>query len=63
MTTPVGLARQRWREETALSLTGQTPQECGFRDEEAHRTPHGKRPIVTEINGVNRDFDFFSGLV
>lgn len=48
----MGLARQRWREETALSLTGETPQERGFCDEEARRTPHGKRPIVTEINGI-----------
>ena len=35
-----------------ISVTGETPQERGFCDEEARRTPHGKRPIVTEINGI-----------
>ena len=33
-----------------MSGTGETPQERGFRDEEAHRPPHGKRPLGTEIN-------------
>ncbi|AOV06192.1 hypothetical protein BI350_00090 [Sporosarcina ureilytica] len=33
-----------------ISVTGETPQERGFRDEEAHRTPHGTRPLGTEIN-------------
>jgi len=31
-------------------VTGETPQEHGFRDEEAHRTPHGTRPLGTEIS-------------
>jgi len=33
-----------------ISVTGETPQERGLRDEEAHRTPHRKRPLGTEIN-------------
>ena len=36
---------------SGISVTGETPQERGFRDEEAHRTPHGKRPLGTEISG------------
>ncbi|PZX03128.1 hypothetical protein C7437_10786 [Psychrobacillus insolitus] len=35
---------------SGISVTGETPQERGFRDEEAHRTPHGKRPLVTKIS-------------
>ena len=35
---------------SGISVTGETPQERVFRDEEAHRTPHGKRPIVTKIS-------------
>ncbi|BAQ09565.1 hypothetical protein OXB_1093 [Bacillus sp. OxB-1] len=31
-----------------ISGTGETPQERS--DEEAHRPPHGKRPLGTEIN-------------
>ena len=42
---------------SGISVTGETPQERGFRDEEAHRTPHGKRPLVTKINA---DQDFIS---
>jgi len=34
-----------------ISVTVETPQERGFRDEEAHRTPRGKRPVGTEISG------------
>ena len=34
-----------------ISVTGVTPQEREFRDEEAHRTPPGKRPSGTERNG------------
>lgn len=33
-----------------ISGTGETPQERGFRDEEAHRPPLRKRPLGTEIN-------------
>ncbi len=40
---------------SGISVTGETPQERGFRDEEAHRTPHGKRPLVTKIS-VDQDF-------
>jgi len=40
-----------------ISVTGETPQEHGFRDEEAHRTPHGTRPLGTEISVYQ---DFFS---
>jgi len=39
-----------------ISVTGETPQEHGFRDEEAHRTPHGTRPPETEINTINESF-------
>ena len=38
-----------------LSVTGETPQERDFRDEEAHRTPPGKRPSGTERNGDTLD--------
>lgn len=37
---------------SGISVTGETPQEHDFRDEEAHRTPHGTRPLGTEINIV-----------
>ncbi|SUJ06724.1 Uncharacterised protein [Sporosarcina pasteurii] len=37
---------------SGISVTGETPQERGFRDEEAHRTPYGTRPLGTEINMV-----------
>ena len=40
---------------SGISVTGETPQERGFRDEEAHRTPHGKRPLGTKIS-VDQDF-------
>ena len=51
-----------------ISVTGETPREHGFRDEEERkialylsaliRTPHGKRALGTEINGIegNRTF-------
>ena len=39
---------------SGISVTGETPQERGFRDEEAHRTPHGKRPLATKIS-VDQD--------
>jgi len=42
-------------------VTGETPQERGFRDEEAHRTPHGTRPLGTEINSFS--VNLFSGLL
>ena len=35
-----------------VSVTGETPQERDFRDEEACHTPHGTRPPVTEISGL-----------
>ncbi len=35
---------------SGISVTGETPQERGFRGEEAHRTPHGKRPLGTKIS-------------
>ncbi len=35
---------------SGISVTGETPQERGFRDEEAHRTPHRKRPLGTKIS-------------
>lgn len=35
-----------------ISVTGETPQERELRDEEAHRTPPGKRPSGTESNGI-----------
>ena len=40
---------------SGISVTGETPQERGFRDEEAHRTPHGKRPLATKIS-ADQDF-------
>ena len=42
---------------SGISVTGETPQERGFRDEEAHRTPHGKRPLGTKIS-ADQDFLF-----
>ncbi len=46
---------------SGISVTGETPQERGFRDEEAHRTPHGKRPLVTKIS-VDQDFFNFKDI-
>ncbi len=46
-----------------ISVTGEIPQERS--DEEAHRTPPGKRPLGTEINSysvIPIQRDFFSGL-
>ena len=40
---------------SGISVTGETPQERGLRDEEAHRTPHGKRPLGTKIS-ADQDF-------
>uniref|UniRef100_UPI001ED9948E hypothetical protein n=1 Tax=Paenisporosarcina sp. TG-14 TaxID=1231057 RepID=UPI001ED9948E len=39
-----------------ISVTGKTPQERGFRDEEAHRTPHGTRPLGTENSVYQASF-------
>ena len=36
-----------------ISGTGETPQEHGFSDEEAHHPPHGKRPLGTQINSFS----------
>ena len=36
---------------SGISGTGKTPQERS--DEEAHRPPHGKRPLGTEINSFS----------
>jgi len=45
MATPWGLAGR----EVVHSLLGEIPQERGFRDEEAHRTPPGKRQGKIEL--------------
>jgi len=45
-----------------ISVSGETPQEHGFRDEEAHRTPHGTRPLGTEISVVEQDFFSFTDI-
>ena len=44
---------------SGISVTGETPQERGFRDEEAHRTPHGKRSARNENQRGSRQ-EFFS---
>jgi len=41
-------------------VTGETPQEHDFRDEEAHRTPHGTRPLGTEISVYQDYFSFIA---
>ena len=43
-----------------ISVTGETPKEQGFRDEEAHRTPHGTRPLGTEISVYQDSLSFIA---